>query len=253
MHLLLTSLLALTSLQLATATGSARVTQAPAIPKVFRRQDYICPTGENTVCADGFGCCERGAPCTTIRGEAACDTGECNGLPCGHAGLCCDATCTSSRGTAICVHGSESTTTDDYAHSTVSTGLGDWDVTTTSMPSPTKLDPDSDIDAGGESITSTSDETSERPTRPTYTATSSGSDNGDDSGSGSGSGSDTMTTPTLTQTVLPNGEPFPTPSNDDTGGRSGGGSGDGGGAGMVSPQAFVVLGLVLVGGLFLVR
>lgn len=250
MHLLLMSLLALTSLQLATANGSARVTQAPAIPKVFRRQDYICPTGDYTVCADGFGCCERGAPCTTIRGEAACDTGECNGLPCGDAGLCCDATCTSSRGTAICVHGSGSTTTDDSAHSTVSSNFDDWDVTTP-IPSPTKLDPDSDVESGEESTTSTPDGTSEHPTRPTTTATPSASDNSD--GSDSGSINDTMATPTVTQTVSPDGEPVPTSSNDDTGGRSGGGSGDGGGAGMVSPQEFVVLGLVLVGGLFLVR
>lgn len=249
MHLL-TSLLALTSLQLATAAdGSARVTQAPEIPKVFRRQDYVCPTGDYTMCADGFGCCERGAPCTTIRGEAACDTGECNGLPCGDAGLCCDATCTSSSGTPICVHGSGSgsTTTDNsnYNHPTISTSFDDWDSSTiTFIPHtrPTKIIPGSDITSGEDEDSTTtmwaSDETSEfRPTRPTASATS--------------SGSDTMATATVTQTVSPNGEPFPTSSNDDTGVGSGGDSGSGGGAGMVSPRgAFVVLGWCLLVGCF---
>lgn len=113
------------------------------------------------------------------------------------------------------------------------------------------MDPDSDVESGEESTTSTPDGTSEHPTRPTTTATPSASDNSD--GSDSGSINDTMATPTVTQTVSPDGEPFPTSSNDDTGGRGDVNSGDGGGAGMVSPQEFVVLGLVLVGGLFLVR
>ncbi|CEL06284.1 hypothetical protein ASPCAL07390 [Aspergillus calidoustus] len=119
MYILSTSLLALASLHLAAAApepahpAGARITAAP-IPKLFRRQIDECPPGPYTMCDDGYGCCEIGAPCTTIRGEAACDTGECNGVPCGEAGLCCDALCTSSAGGYICLHTTPGLDFDDF-------------------------------------------------------------------------------------------------------------------------------------------
>ncbi|KAJ0374760.1 hypothetical protein COL922a_014208, partial [Colletotrichum nupharicola] len=45
---------------------------------------------------------------------AACDTGECNGVPCGEAGLCCDALCTSSAGGYICLHTTPGLDFDDF-------------------------------------------------------------------------------------------------------------------------------------------
>ncbi|KAL2808431.1 hypothetical protein BJX63DRAFT_409229 [Aspergillus granulosus] len=152
MHLLLTSLLAVAGLHLAAAEpqpGNARITAAPvAIPKLFRRQSDECPPGPYTMCDDGFGCCEIGAPCTTISGEPACDSGECNGSPCGDAGLCCDALCTSSLGTAICVHTTpgfdDFFDTDDFTFSDVPTITLDETTTTTRSPiaSPTADDED---------------------------------------------------------------------------------------------------------------
>ncbi|KAL2828377.1 hypothetical protein BJY01DRAFT_255356 [Aspergillus pseudoustus] len=154
MHLVFTSLLAFAGLHLAAADpqpANARITAAPVpIPKLFRRQEAECPPGPYTMCDDGYGCCEIGAPCTTIDGEPACDTGECNGLPCGAAGLCCDALCTSSLGTPICVHTTpgfddiDFTDTDDLTFSDFPSLTLDDETTSTdfSTASPTSDDED---------------------------------------------------------------------------------------------------------------
>ncbi|RDW61783.1 uncharacterized protein DSM5745_10455 [Aspergillus mulundensis] len=180
MHAFLT-LLALTGLTLDLTSASAdpakaRVTTPPSTPPLFRRQDGssdVCPEGDYTMCPDGFGCCERGAPCTTIRGEPACDT-ECSGLPCGDSGLCCDGTCTRSLGSAICLVGgldfpTLTATVDEDGSSTsgsvTSTGSSfdgdEEDETTTTM--------DSETESETETETETETSTSTRSTTSTVT------------------------------------------------------------------------------------
>ncbi|KAL3481239.1 hypothetical protein BJX99DRAFT_253897 [Aspergillus californicus] len=254
--LLLPSLLALTSLHLgyvqASHPAGARVTAPPTLPKIFRRQNDICPDGDYTVCPDGFGCCEFGAPCTTLSGVPSCDTGECNGLPCGEAGLCCDGLCSSSLGTDICVHATGGLGSDEDTSITLD------DPTTTSaaiIPSatgtattPTET-PDSETDSDSDTTaaegvddttdsptmtsTATSDDDNETTTaRPTTTGSS--GDNSDDSSDSSDDTSDSSDSS--------NNSP------DDT--QSGGG--DDGGSGIVSAKgSMAVLVLGLVGGAFL--
>ncbi|KAL4955751.1 hypothetical protein BDW69DRAFT_159986 [Aspergillus filifer] len=185
MQLLLTTILALSGLHQAIATpGGARVTQAPVpVPALFRRQDSICPPGDYTVCPDGFGCCENGAPCTTIRGEPACDTDTCVGSPCGDSGLCCDAICSSSLGTGICVH--TGLATDDYL-----TDYDDYTTTTYSSYDLTEsVTATATSDDNEQTATSTPAETTEDlPTIVTPTASSAAeptqtSRSGDDSSS----------------------------------------------------------------------
>ncbi|KAL3458076.1 hypothetical protein BJX64DRAFT_267396 [Aspergillus heterothallicus] len=172
MHLVLASFLAAAGLQFATAEpqpANARITAAPVpIPKLFRRQADECPPGPYTMCDDGYGCCEIGAPCTTIGGEPACDTGECNGLPCGAAGLCCDALCTTSLGNPICVHTTpgldDFTDTDDFTFSDIPTMTFDDDATTTPIGSPT-ASPTADDEEDLETLTlDDEDTTTDAPT-----------------------------------------------------------------------------------------
>ncbi|KAL4942185.1 hypothetical protein BDV06DRAFT_192878 [Aspergillus oleicola] len=240
MQFFLATLLALGGMHLANANpGSARVTQAPVpIPALFRRQDSICPPGDYTVCPDGFGCCENGSPCTTIRGEPACDTDTCNGSPCGDSGLCCDAICSSSLGTGICVHTGlatdefdftvpELTDYDDYTTTT----YGFDDVTGSATATATSDDEDTTT------ATSTPDETTEDlPTIVTPTASSAPED-------------DDTTAAEPTQTLRSGGDDDSSSSDDQPQ------SGDDGtdGAGMVSAKgAYSVLGVALMlGGLLL--
>ncbi|KAL4925200.1 uncharacterized protein BDV17DRAFT_272802 [Aspergillus undulatus] len=252
MQMLLASFLALSGIHLVNATpGSARVTQAPVpIPNLFRRQNDICPPGDYTVCPDGFGCCENGAPCTTIRGEPACDTDTCNGTPCGDSGLCCDAVCSSSLGTGICVHTGLATddsdfdftvptltTTDDY----FTTSTFNFDGETTGAATATDTDDDDD-DFGP---TSAPDETTEDlPTIATPTATGGLSGDGEED-------DDNTASAEPTQTFRSGGGDDS--SSDDDQLQSGGGDGTDG-AGMVSAKgAFGVLAAALIGGALLLR
>ncbi|KAL4877127.1 hypothetical protein BJY04DRAFT_133793 [Aspergillus karnatakaensis] len=261
MHTLIFSLLAVTGFGLVHAdSGRARVTQAPALPKIFRRQNDICPPGAYTLCPDGFGCCEEGAPCTTIRGEPACDT-ECSGLPCGDAGLCCDAVCEISLGSAICVHPSTATlgdfddlndddltsTFDDFPTITLPT-VTSGSATRPTTPSDTTEDfptatPTSTTEPGFDE--DDDEETTTTRPRPTVTNVPSGGaddeeDNGDsDSGSNNNSNSN-------------NNDDDSSSNSGDNEEQSGGGDTDG--AGTVSAQGtFVMVVLALVGGAFLLR
>ncbi|KAL2823201.1 hypothetical protein BDW59DRAFT_163545 [Aspergillus cavernicola] len=253
MHLLLSSLLALTGLQLVTADhpANARVTQAPTIPKLFRRQNDVCPDGPYTLCNDGFGCCEIGAPCTTIGGEPACDS-DCSGLPCGDAGLCCDGLCSSSLGTPICLH--------------MTTGLGeigdDEDDETLTLDEPTLTTSNPIIATGtgtATATTPTADETSDDlPTIPTPTATGVFSDDEDDEEDDSS----TQTSPTTTSS---SGDDDSNDSSSDSDSDSDDsnsssdeetttGGGDGDGAGMVSVKgSMAMMVLAVVGGVFFLR
>ncbi|KAL4862890.1 hypothetical protein BDV12DRAFT_202606 [Aspergillus spectabilis] len=246
MHTLFLYILSLACLKLVQAdSGKARVTQAPAVPKIFRRQNDICPPGAYTLCPDGYGCCELGAPCTTIRGEPACDT-ECFGLPCGEAGLCCDAVCTSSLGTAICVH--PSTTGlggfgEDDEDSTVTLD----DPTTTSVPV---------VSTGSVTRPTTpSDTTEDFPTIATPTVTSGPSSGDDDEDEGDEDTTTTTTQARPTVTNVPSGADDDDESSTDTTDdeeQSGGSDTDG--AGVISAKGtMALLVLALVGGAFLLH
>ncbi|KAL4792954.1 hypothetical protein BDV19DRAFT_367373 [Aspergillus venezuelensis] len=241
MQLLLTTLLALSGINLAKADpGSARVTQAPVpIPALFRRQDSICPPGDYTVCPDGFGCCENGAPCTTIRGEPACDTDTCNGTPCGDSGLCCDAVCSSSLGTGICVH--TGLATDDFDFDDYLTDYDDYSTTTYDFDDLTEsATTTATSDDDEETATSTADETTEDlPTiaMPTASSAADADDEDDDS-----------TTAEPTQTFRSGDESL---SN---GNLAQGGDDGTDGAGIVSVKgAYSVLGIALIFGGFMLR
>ncbi|KAL4902292.1 hypothetical protein BDW74DRAFT_158332 [Aspergillus multicolor] len=212
------SLLALSGLAFNLASASAdpakaRVTAAPKVPSLFRRQSPdTCPDGDYTMCPDGFGCCERGAPCTTIRGEPACDS-ECSGLPCGDSGLCCDGVCTQSSGSAICLVGGGGggldvpTLTvdgDNTSETGSSTSTFDFDeeeetMTTTTVESETTTTTESETETDTESSSST---------RSTATSTVTENDviPGETDTSNSNDGEDTTSSTAPTQTIFSGGD-----------------------------------------------
>ncbi|KAI9369213.1 hypothetical protein BJX61DRAFT_545794 [Aspergillus egyptiacus] len=246
MHILLA--LAVAGLQIANAQSppKARVTQAPAVPKVFRRQEATCPDGGWTACPDGFGCCEIGAPCSTFLGEPVCDT-DCNGAPCGDFG-CCDLgfICTSTLGNPICATEFGFGGLDDFTTMPFPTITFDEEPSfTTSDPIiPTSTFTSSNTPDESET-TSTPEETSEDlPTIPLPTATGSGDDDStsfppdsDDDNDSSNSGD------------------FTNEPGESSGDGPIAGGGDGGdGAGMISVKgSMALLILALVGGAFVLQ